>query len=194
MSWIQTYTGVKFDLLDPQPDMVRIEDIAHALSGLPRFTAHTRKTYTVAQHSWLVADLLPDEHKLDGLMHDASEAYVNDLATPLKRNLPDYKVIEGRVWAAIRERFNLSDDPAVEATVKRADLRLLLTERRDLMGPPPDRWSEDLEAIPPLAYRIRPWWFRWLIKWKFLNDFHAYSIFQRDAKTGFRIVEPASMC
>lgn len=154
MSWIQTYTGRAFDLLDPQPDMVVIEDIAHALSNLCRFTGHTRVFYSVAEHSVHVAEILPDDLRLQGLLHDAAEAYIQDVATPLKWLLPDYKQIERRVWKAIAMKFNLPE--ALDPQVKDADLRMLMTERRDLLGTPPLPWDSSFEAIQPVSWIVRP--------------------------------------
>lgn len=154
MSWIQTYTGRAFDLLDPQPDMVVVEDIAHALSNICRFTGHTRAFYSVAEHSVHVAEIVPEELHLQGLLHDAAEAYIQDIATPLKWLLPDYKLIEQRVWKAVAAKFNLPDD--LDQQVKDADLRMLLTERRDLMGTPPRPWDARYEAIPPVSWNICP--------------------------------------
>lgn len=83
--WIVTYTGKRFRPLDPSPDSIDIVDIAHALSNTCRFTGQTRVFYSVAQHSYLVS-LLCDNHQLYGLLHDASEAYLCDIATPLKHS------------------------------------------------------------------------------------------------------------
>lgn len=157
MSWIQTYTGKKFDLIDPQPDMVDIFDIAHSLSHLCRFTGHTRAFYSVAQHSVLCYSVVLNVSPEDGmsaLLHDATEAYVNDLARPLKWLLPEYKTIENRVWAAICTHFDLPEK--LPASVKEADNRLLMTERRDLMGNPPAPWVPELEALEPYSAPILP--------------------------------------
>lgn len=154
MSWIQTYTGRAFDLLDPQPDMVVIEDIAHALSNICRFTGHTRVFYSVADHSCHVAEILPDELRLQGLLHDAAEAYIQDIATPLKWLLPDYKLIEQRVWKAIAAKFNLPE--VLDPQVKSADLCMLMTERRDLLSAPPHPWDPFFEAICPVPWHIIP--------------------------------------
>lgn len=158
MSWIQTYTGKKFDLLDPQPDMICIEDIAHALSNLCRFTGHCRDFYSVAQHSVFVANtVVTNQYRLWALLHDATEAYVADMSSPLKRLIPDYQEIEARVWRAIAERFGLPLGPAAE--IKHFDMIMLLTERRDLMGPPVEPWYEELEALSDqlLVGQIQPW-------------------------------------
>src|SRR5574342_1090607 len=81
---IITYTGRLFWPLSPRLEDINILDICHALSNQTRFTGHTREFYSVAQHSCLVSDLLPEKFKLDGLLHDASEAYLMDLARPVK--------------------------------------------------------------------------------------------------------------
>jgi hypothetical protein len=74
----------------------------------------------------------------------------------LKRLLPDYQRIEARVWCAIAARFNLNAVIAPE--IKHADRIALMTERRDLMGPPVEPWYEELEVLAdqlPTA-RIKP--------------------------------------
>lgn len=157
---ILTATGRYFDFLNPDPASIEIEDIATALSRICRFTGHTREFYSVAQHSVYVSYFVPQDHALAGLLHDAAEAYIGDCSTPLKRMLPDYKAIEHRVERAICARFGLVYP--LDQCVKAADLRMLLTERRDLMPQPlPDNVQTDVIAwadfggIPPLATRIR---------------------------------------
>lgn len=154
MSWIQTYTGVKFDLLAPTPDMIRIEDIAHALANLCRFNGHVRLFYSVAQHSVHVSKLVPPQFARIALLHDATEAYVGDVVRPLKALLPDYKHIESGVWRAIAAHFNLPAE--IPFAVKHADNIALLTERRDLLGTSPDEWGEGLEAVPPDRHPVIP--------------------------------------
>lgn len=157
MTWIQTNSGRIFDLLEPHPDAIDIEDIAQALSNLARFTGHTDFFYSVAQHSVLVSTIVSPAHALIGLMHDATEAYVGDVARPLKALLPDYKLIEHRVWLAIAEKFDLPAE--IPAEVKHADNVALMTERRDLMkkrGRGWIDWSAELEALPTLPIVITP--------------------------------------
>src|SRR4051812_43149736 len=79
---IITHTGKWFNVLDPNPDEVDIEDIAHALALQCRFTGHTDEFYSVAQHSVLVANHCPSEYGIYGLLHDGSEAYLSDIARP----------------------------------------------------------------------------------------------------------------
>lgn len=82
-----TFSGRSVSLYDPTPEMICIEDIAHALSHVCRFGGHTREFYSVAQHSCLVSYLAPAEWRLAALMHDATEAYLGDVIRPLKNIL-----------------------------------------------------------------------------------------------------------
>lgn len=151
MSWIQTRSGKKFDPLNPDPATIDIEDIAHALSQVCRFTGHCSRFYSVAEHSVRVSrrvfQLTGDwEQAMWGLLHDASEAYLADIARPVKRTpeLLLYCRIEGRLQRRIAHRFNLgSEEPAA---VKRADVELLGVEATELMQPLHPEW---LACAPP---------------------------------------------
>lgn len=149
--WMQTYSGRKFWPVDPRPEEVFIEDIAHALSMICRFGGHSLVFYSVAQHSVLVARNLRREHKRWGLMHDASESYVMDIPRPLKYFIPGYKGIENNVMRAISLRYGLGDMPA---DIKRVDNAILADEMSQLMAPPPEEWHL---PEPPLGINIKPW-------------------------------------
>lgn len=153
MSWILTRSGRQFDLLNPTAAMICPRDIAHALSGLCRFNGHTHTHYSVAQHSLLVCDLVPQRDKLPALIHDASEAYLGDMTRPLKALMPEYREIEQRVWHAICDRFDIN--PILPESVNRADLVALATERRDLMPFNPGEW-DFLKGIPSMPALITP--------------------------------------
>lgn len=133
MARIQTYQQKLFDFSNINPKAVCEIDIAQSLSHLCRFNGHTEKFYSVAEHSVLVSLALehkyPDDTELAfyGLMHDAQEAYVGDVATPLKSMLPDFRHLEQQVWDhAIAPRFNLPC--TLPWQVKAADRRMLSTE------------------------------------------------------------------
>lgn len=152
-AWIQVHSGGKFRLDIPASRDVRIDDIAHALAHLCRYTGHTKSFYSVAQHSVIVSHLVPPELALCGLLHDATEAYIGDLSRPLKALCPNYRGIEAMVWLAIAERFQLPQFMPHE--VKRADNIALLTERRDLLGAGPD-WGDWTKAFDPMPETIEP--------------------------------------
>jgi len=105
--WIRTYSGKKFYVFNPKQKDIVIEDIAHSLSLICRFTGHTEDLYSVGQHSLLVMELCPEEFKLEGLTHDFPEAYITDLATPVKRKMPNYKEFENTLHTAIAKKFHL---------------------------------------------------------------------------------------
>jgi hypothetical protein len=150
--WIQTYSGRQFWPLDPRVEDVHLEDIAHALSNVCRYTGHVREFYSVAEHSVHVSWSCEPEDALWGLLHDASEAYLADMARPVKQNMPVYVAAERLVMRAICERFGL--DPVEPPSVKVADNVLLFTEKRDLMSECVVPWCWSVE---PLAYVIEPW-------------------------------------
>jgi hypothetical protein len=136
MSNIQTFSGGRFHFMRPETSVFDIVDIAHSLSRICRFTGHTNQFYSVAQHSVLVSDQVPADQALAGLMHDASEAFLGDVSSPLKALLPDYRAIEQTVVKEIASRFGLP--VAMSADIHAADRRLLYTEMRDLMPYPAD--------------------------------------------------------
>jgi len=153
-AWIQTYSGRRFNPTNPNPDAVVIQDIAHALSMQCRFTGHTKKFYSVAQHSVYVSHICNEEDALWGLLHDASEAYLVDVPRPLKRSgkFQAYLDYEAQMQEAICKRFGL---PIQEPpSVKKADTKLLATEARDLMSPLHSDW---VNRATPLPFTIDAW-------------------------------------
>lgn len=149
--WMQTFTGERFWPLDPRPDEVHIEDIAHALALTNRFGGHTPEPYSVGQHSIFVAGHCPEDLKLCGLMHDATEAYIGDMVAPVKRHMPEFKAMEARLWSAIAKRFDLPDP--IPPAVMEIDLRTLIDEARALMPERIDQWDEKL-GVQPLGIKI----------------------------------------
>lgn len=150
--WILTYTGKKFWPLDPRVAEICIEDIAHALANTCRFGGHCKAFYSVAQHSLLVSRFCT-EAPLQGLMHDAAEAYIGDMVRPLKQDMPDFRRVEESIWRAICGKFDL--EPRLHAEVKEMDNVALVTERRDLLSAAADRWALE-EHYKPVFGSIHP--------------------------------------
>lgn len=110
--WMQVFTGGRFWPLDPRPDEIHIEDVAHALAQVCRYQGHTSRFYSVAEHSLLMAGAaaergLGPEQQLQALMHDAAEAYICDVVRPVKLHITGYQDAEARVEEVIRRRFGL---------------------------------------------------------------------------------------
>lgn len=158
MTWMQTFTGKQFNLMDIDIDCIDIRDIAHALSLTCRFSGHCKEFYSVAQHSVHVSHLVPPEHALVGLLHDAAEAYLTDIPRPFKSLMPDYKALENYAWSIISQRFKVPYHLPVE--VKQADMIALVTERRDLIVKTEHQW-EGLDGIEPDRRVIKPLMPRW---------------------------------
>lgn len=150
-TWMLTHSGRAFNFLDPDPDSIFITDIAHHLSYLCRFTGAVPVHYSVAQHSCLVADQLPKELRMAGLLHDAAEAYIGDMNAPLKSLIPRYKEIEKSIQSVIFEKFRVNPDLLSE--IHHMDLRMCETEYQQLM---PNHGDWDL-GVEPLGINIMPW-------------------------------------
>ncbi len=141
--WLQTASGLAFDLEAPEAEDVDPYDIAHALAYLCRFGGRAQHFYSVAQHSVLVSYLVPEEFALAGLLHDGAEAYVGDLARPVRRMIHGFDTLERRVLGAIADRFGIPLLVFDAPEVIEADRIALLTERDQLCLPPPRPWPED---------------------------------------------------
>ena len=157
-AYIETYTGKIFHILAPTVDEICIEDIAHALSQQCRFTGHTRVPYSVAEHSIYVSELCPKEYALWGLLHDASEAYISDLNSPLKTYsaLGDYyKEIEARLMKVIGEKFGLFGHEPPE--VKKIDYEMLWVEKSQLLTSASwgDKWPAP-KSVPDIKIAALP--------------------------------------
>lgn len=156
-SWTQTYTGRQFFPMDPHPDDVDPDDIAHALSLLCRYNGHVTRFYSVAQHSVLLSRHFADpDLARRALLHDAAEAYVGDMVRPLKHHMPEYRAVEDRVLNAIGTRFGLPNNLAsLPAAIKDADHRILIDERAALMPATTHVW--DTVGKEPLGVIIDSW-------------------------------------
>lgn len=174
--YTRTFNGTKFYPLDPRVADINIYDIAHALACNNRYNGHLPVPYSVGQHSVLVSYQCEPENALWGLLHDAYEAYLPDMPSPVKHDprFRFYRMAEAKGMLAVCEKFDLP--PAEPQDVWIADKRAYLTEIRDLRGREltrdghikHEKWHRDLK---PFDEVIEPWgWIR--AKRRFLERFN----------------------
>ena len=189
-AWQRMLSGRRLDLLDPRPEDIAIEDIAHGLARVARWNGQTTGShiFSVAQHSLLVEAIFTAEaphagpaSTLAALLHDGAEYVVGDLISPFKAALgSDYKAVEERVLAAIHARFRLTEAAAMEMRrIKEADRAAARLEASALAGfseneatlffGPPYRSAAAFEALlaPQPADEIAA---------RFVEQFEALSI------------------
>lgn len=177
-----THSGRMVDLLNVTPEDIKLSDISWALAHINRFYGHASRSYSVAEHSINVARLLPEPIKIYGLLHDAHEAYIGDLSTPMKqalarqieaeivyRQFETYKMdasdeavfeealsdIERPIIAAIHQKLGVPwpVSPHVTAAVKWADVTMVQHELRQLF---PERGTVPPPELPMPRWCIGP--------------------------------------
>ncbi len=168
---IATYSGGWIRPLNPDPADINIIDIAHALANQCRWTGHVRRFYSVAEHCILAASLVPKKEKLPTLLHDASEAYLADLARPIKHAKAlgqVYRKYETQLEEAIAVRFKLPPPPMSDTT-KWADDAMLRVEIHELM-------PDSIRALwdPPEVEISTQCWTPPLAEQTFLEMFREY--------------------
>ncbi len=168
MAWVQTLSGRTIDPFDLMVRDIDITDIAKGLARKCRFMGWCEDFYSVAQHSVLISEWL-ERAGCDritqqwGLMHDAAEAYIGDLARPFKGRymihnpkhmaMENIREVEARILHTISLALGLP--LPVPAIVKQIDTRMLLTERKQLMAHPEIIW-DGLPDVDLLEIEIRP--------------------------------------
>jgi uncharacterized protein len=149
--WQQTYTGRKVSLTNPKVEDIVPEDIAHALAHICRFNGQIREHYSVAQHSMEVAKHVAPRLRLEAILHDAAEAYIGDMISPLKNLVPGFRDIEYRFEKIIAEKFNILLDNMRHPVIKLVDRGMMLSEARALM-----RYPGNIPIEGPLYEIPRP--------------------------------------
>ena len=133
MQGIVTFTGRTFYPLSPRAEDIDIEDIAHALAMKCRFSGHTQVFYSVAEHSVLVSKLVPEKYALAGLLHDAAEAYLADVAGPIKSAFQKFQEAEMRLMDVIEDKFGIVETDESYECIKTADITALEMEKATVM-------------------------------------------------------------
>lgn len=139
VDFITTYSKVRFSPFSPDASMIKLVDIAHALSLLCRANGHFERFFSVAQHSINCAN----EARARGyskrvvlacLLHDASEAYISDITRPVKKNLLEYAAVETKMQNCIWKAFRISLNQEEMKLVYAVDDAMLYAEFDALMG------------------------------------------------------------
>ena len=176
--WIRTVSAKKFYPMAPHLNQYDIADIAHATAHVNRYNGHMDHAYSVGQHSVLVAEQVlkmidadaefmreaglefaSDEWMmaraaigLQALLHDATEAYMPDMPSPIKLCLPDFMEMEEKIKVSIMQAFDLPEEFApiieeVDKGIRGSEIKWLFT---NLKGD--NVWAEDIYEIV-----ITPW-------------------------------------
>ena len=183
MSWencMITWSEKRLNLLDPQPDQIDLWDVSMGLSHEVRFSGQIKEPYTVGEHSLRVAYLLKErgaspDIQLLGLLHDASEAYLRDMSSPVKALLPDYKALESTLSTVIYKALmpgmekTFADEFNWTVWIKPADFAIFSWEARRFYSAEsikdwdlhPEHWtsgwfrgSSETEVLPASGVRF----------------------------------------
>ena len=182
--YIRTSSGVKFYPLNPDPQGILMEDIAHALSLLCRGNGHVKVFFSVGQHCIHCAKEAEQRGYstrliLACLLHDASEAYLSDITRPVKQHLQDYCRYEEHLLEVIYKKFlgsPLSQEE--QKLVKIIDDDMLYYDLRDLLNEPVGELvnGQDPRSAPVMyssfSYKERP--FK-EVEEEYLSLFRKYS-------------------
>ncbi|GLS29926.1 hypothetical protein SAMN04488498_110194 [Mesorhizobium albiziae] len=175
-AWLQTLSGRAVTMAKPDPrDIDPLLDLPEMLARIPRFNgAVPGGHYSVAQHCVLIADaILDDGGDVDtaaiGLLHDAHEYIWGDMTTPARDGLVEVEAEmfgDSRIAAVVSEVRRRADQAIFRAcgvpwpptpqqgrTVKSYDIRMLATERRQMLAPSGRRWAAVFEQAVPLKMR-----------------------------------------
>jgi hypothetical protein len=157
-------SGTYFDFEAPETAELTLEDVAYGLANSCRFAGQCvlrytgrRVYYSVAEHCLRMSYQVPADLAYDALMHELGEATCGDMTGPLKAICPDYKAVEKRCEAAAMKRFRVKN--IAPGTIKHFDLRMLATERRDLMPWKGQEWQTVGTAEPfpdQITYTLSP--------------------------------------
>lgn len=124
---ISLLSGATFNYNRPEESDVTLNDLATALSNICRFSGHLPCFYSVAQHLVNTSRIVHPRYSFDALMHDTSEAFTNDLPTPLKWAFPVFKELEIKIEVAMSKKFGFKYP--YHPAVKQADTEMLILEK-----------------------------------------------------------------
>ena len=127
---MRSISNKRVDLKNVTKDMVNIGDIAHALAYINRFNGHTQYPYSVLAHSMCASVLMPEGKKMEGLLHDAAEAYIGDITTPVKELFPEVCTYEDTLLAVILEEYDINNEANIVNGSYKKSPAMLTVDRR----------------------------------------------------------------
>lgn len=178
--WMQTRHGHRFWFDNPREGVITIRDIAHALAGIYRYGSHSKPRITVAEHSVNVCVTVALRHPGDkplalaALLHDASEAYLGDVSTPLK-SMPEmagYRELEAVTQKCIAAKFKLPADIFSDPRIKAADIDCLASEAYEAMKPLDPGWEAWLAGATTLDVPPPEGWTPQVAEERFLATYY----------------------
>lgn len=194
MTRIQTFSGRMVDVGNLQPHDVDPRDVAHALANLCRFTGHSKGFYSVAEHCvWCAAciaeyldlyqatDLDPafmrQQARKMALLHDAHEAYLGDIAGPIKKTIAsNFQTLAFGIDLAIWKRFGVHTDVSGLDVIRKAvadvDNAMLATERLQVFDLPQEWPGLDAEPIEGITLSF---WTPEVAEVEFLKAWDSYA-------------------
>ena len=156
-TWMQTASNGELDFTADEWIVMPIGDIARALSNICRYNGHCSRYYSVAEHSVLISRMVPQDLALAALLHDASEAYVGDMPSGLKRFMGvNFKDLERKATLAVARGYGLTYEQLESPDIKAFDKRILIEEGAALM-PPHAFWDQLGRDLEPTGAVIECW-------------------------------------
>jgi len=169
--WIETRTGRRIDLRYPHESDICLDDVAHALGHICRYTGHSSIYYSVAEHCVRASMLVPTDAALATLLHDAHEAYVGDVSSPLKSLVPDYRRIEDEMERVVFTALMGRLPNEYEARhIKQADVAMLRMEAEAMMDSQGREWPI-LQGVAIGYDFVAPGWGPEVARWRWKDRF-----------------------
>ena len=161
-SVIIQYQNKVLDLYKLKPEDIQVKDIATALSKICRYAGRIPEFYSVAQHSVIVSKKVSPQLAFAALLHDAAEAYIGDVISPIKHDLPRFQQLEKRVFNVILERFNLVEDywlhekhiKIIDKFVIQEEMAYFYGDAIDILGHKPVEHREAYWEFVRMFYRL----------------------------------------
>ena len=160
--YITTYSGHQFSPMAPDADAIDVRDIAHALARIGRANGHFSEFYSVGQHCLdcareALARGYGARQAYFCLLHDASEAYMSDITSPVKKHLRQYIAVEDRLLDLIYNKYIPGGIlPREQRIVKEIDNTMLYYEFLNLKGEKMAEEAPELHITP--CFEFHSFW------------------------------------